>query len=149
VRKAAAPNQGQQRTLGAISGLALAKKSAKGGPRFGDPAVAFGPDGAAHFACIHVTGGKRSVEIVSSRDGGKTWEAPMTLPATAPFETIKVGGEPVKIGKLAVRKLVDLSKHDYKLEPNVTITPDNKWVVFRSNMHGRTHVYAAEVTKSK
>jgi oligogalacturonide lyase len=68
--------------------------------------------------------------------------------ADTPFETIKIGGEPVKIGKLAVRKLVDLSKHDYRLEPNVTITPDNKWVVFRSNIHGRAHVYAVEVTKS-
>jgi oligogalacturonide lyase len=47
-----------------------------------------------------------------------------------------------------MRKLVDLSKHDYELEPNVTITPDNKWVVFRSNMHGPTHVYAVEVAKS-
>jgi oligogalacturonide lyase len=70
-------------------------------------------------------------------------------PADTPFKTIKVGGEPVKVGKLTVRKLVDLSKHDYRLEPNVTITPDNKWVVFRSNMHGQTHVYAVEVTKSK
>jgi oligogalacturonide lyase len=70
-------------------------------------------------------------------------------PADAPFETLKVGGEPVRIGKLVVRKLVDLSKHDYRLEPNVTITPDNKWVVFRSNMHGRTHVYAVEVARAK
>jgi oligogalacturonide lyase len=70
-------------------------------------------------------------------------------PTTDPGAIIKVDGKPVKIGKLAVRKLVDLSKHDYALEPNVTITPDNRWVVFRSNMHGRTHVYAVEVTKGK
>jgi oligogalacturonide lyase len=42
-----------------------------------------------------------------------------------------------------------MSKHNYRLEPNVTITPDGKWVVFRSNMHGPTHVYAAEVAKAK
>jgi oligogalacturonide lyase len=66
-------------------------------------------------------------------------------PTDAPPETITVGGGPVKVGKLTVRRLVDLSKHDYALEPNVTITPDNKWVVFRSNMHGASHVYAAEV----
>ena len=66
-------------------------------------------------------------------------------PTDAPGETIKLGGEPVKVGKFAARRLVDLSKHNYALEPNVTITPDNKWVVFRSNMHGATHVYAAEV----
>ena len=70
-------------------------------------------------------------------------------PIDPPRETIKVAGEPVKIGKLAVEKLVDLSKHDYKLEPNVSITPDNQWVVFRSNLHGATHVYAAEVRKGK
>ena len=70
-------------------------------------------------------------------------------PTDAPSETLTVGGEVVKIGKLAVEKLVDLSKHDYRLEPNVTITPDNKWVVFRSNIHGPTHVYAVEVAKSR
>ncbi|HEV3142300.1 MAG TPA: oligogalacturonate lyase family protein [Gemmataceae bacterium] len=70
-------------------------------------------------------------------------------PADGPMETVKVGGEEVKIGKLTVEKLADLSKHDYSLEPNVTITPDNKWVVFRSNMHGAAHVYAVEVAKSK
>jgi oligogalacturonide lyase len=70
-------------------------------------------------------------------------------PTDAPFETLEVAGEPVKIGKLSIRKLVDLSKHDYALEPNATITPDNRWVVFRSNMHGPTHVYAAEVMKGQ
>jgi oligogalacturonide lyase len=70
-------------------------------------------------------------------------------PTDTPAESIKVGNETVKVGKLVVEKLVDLSKHDYRLEPNVTITPDNKWVVFRSNMHGPTHVYAVEVAKSK
>ncbi len=51
-------------------------------------------------------------------------------------------------GRLDVERLVDLSKHDYQLEPNVTFTPDNKWIVFRSNMHGASHVYAVEVTKT-
>jgi len=70
-------------------------------------------------------------------------------PVDTPPETITVGGEPVKIGKFAAEKLADLSKHDYSLEPNVTITPDNKWIVFRSNMHGATHTYAVEVAKAK
>jgi len=38
-----------------------------------------------------------------------------------------------------------MQQHDYRLEPNVTFTPDGKWVVFRSNMHGPVHVYAVEV----
>ncbi|HEX4951429.1 MAG TPA: oligogalacturonate lyase family protein [Blastocatellia bacterium] len=50
-------------------------------------------------------------------------------------------------GKLKAEKLVNLAKHDYRLEPNVTFTPDMKWIVFRSNMHGATHVYAVEVKK--
>ncbi len=49
--------------------------------------------------------------------------------------------------KLKAEKLVNLAKHDYKLEPNVTFTPDMKWLVFRSNMHGATHVYAVEVAR--
>jgi oligogalacturonide lyase len=51
-------------------------------------------------------------------------------------------------GKLRAEKLVDLSKHDYRLEPNVTFTPDGRWIVFRSNMHGRSHVYAVELQTS-
>jgi oligogalacturonide lyase len=50
-------------------------------------------------------------------------------------------------GKLEAEKLVDLSKHDYELEPNVMFTPDGKWIIFRSNMHGPTQVYAVEVKK--
>jgi oligogalacturonide lyase len=54
-----------------------------------------------------------------------------------------------KDGVLEAEKLVDLSRHDYRLEPNVTFTPDGRWIVFRSNMHASTHVYAVEVKKSK
>lgn len=50
-------------------------------------------------------------------------------------------------GKLEAEKLVDLSHHDYRLEPNVFFSPDGQWIVFRSNMHGATHVYAVSVSK--
>jgi len=43
---------------------------------------------------------------------------------------------------------VDLSNHDYRLEPNLTFTPDAKWIVFVSNMHGANHVYAVEVERN-
>ena len=56
--------------------------------------------------------------------------------------------ELIKTGWLQGERLVDLSKHNYDLEPNVTFTPDGKWVVFRSNMHGATHTYAVEVAKA-
>jgi oligogalacturonide lyase len=55
----------------------------------------------------------------------------------------------IEEGKFDVEKLVDLSRHNYRLEPNLRFTPDGKWIVFRSNMHGPTHVYAVEVAKAK
>jgi oligogalacturonide lyase len=55
----------------------------------------------------------------------------------------------IKTGVLKSERLVDLSKHNYTLEPNVMFTPDGEWIIFRSNMHGATHVYAVEVGKSK
>jgi oligogalacturonide lyase len=48
---------------------------------------------------------------------------------------------------LKAEKLVNLARHDYSLEPNVTFTPDMRWIVFRSNMFGPTHVFAVEVNK--
>ena len=56
---------------------------------------------------------------------------------------------PTADGKLAAERLVDLSKHDYQLEPNVTFTPDDKWIVFRSNMQGATHIYKVQVAKDE
>ena len=51
----------------------------------------------------------------------------------------------VKPGVLRATKLVNMAKHQYRLEPNVSFTPDQKWVVFRSNMFGPTYVFAVEV----
>jgi oligogalacturonide lyase len=53
----------------------------------------------------------------------------------------------IQPGVLRAEKLVNLTRHDYSLEPNVTFTPDGQWVVFRSNMLGATHVFAVEVNK--
>lgn len=52
-------------------------------------------------------------------------------------------------GKFKSERLVNLAKHDYSLEPNATFTPDGKWIVFRSNMLGPTHIYAVEIAKVK
>jgi len=54
----------------------------------------------------------------------------------------------VKPGIFRAEKLVNLAKHDYRLEPNVTFTPDQKWIIFRSNMLGPTHVFAVELKKA-
>ncbi len=45
-------------------------------------------------------------------------------------------------------RLVNMKNHDYRLEPNVTFSPDMKWIVFRSNMLGPTHVFAVEIAKA-
>jgi len=56
--------------------------------------------------------------------------------------------ELIRVGVFKAEKLVNLAKHNYTLEPNVTFTPDMKWIVFRSNMLGPTHVFAVEIAKA-
>jgi len=53
----------------------------------------------------------------------------------------------IQPGVFHAEKLVNLAKHNYTLEPNVTFTPDMKWIVFRSNMFGPTQVFAVEIAK--
>ena len=48
---------------------------------------------------------------------------------------------------LQSERLVNMAKHDYKLEPNVSFTPDQKMIIFRSNMFGPTYVFGVEVGK--
>ncbi len=55
----------------------------------------------------------------------------------------------IRPGVLRSEKLVNMSKHQYRLEPNVRFSPDAKWVMFRSNMFGQTYVFAVEVAKAK
>jgi oligogalacturonide lyase len=57
-------------------------------------------------------------------------------------------GDLIDTGFFQAERLVNMSKHDYRLEPNVTFSPDMQWVVFRSNMLGPVHVYAVEIAKS-
>jgi oligogalacturonide lyase len=55
----------------------------------------------------------------------------------------------VQPGVLRAEKLVNMAKHNYRLEPNVSFTPDSKWVVFRSNILGDTYAFAVEVAKAQ
>ena len=54
----------------------------------------------------------------------------------------------VEPGVFHAERLVNMAKHNYRLEPNVSFTPDQKWVIFRSNMFGPTYVFAVEVAKA-
>ncbi len=51
-------------------------------------------------------------------------------------------------GVLHAEKLVNMARHNYRLEPNVSFTPDQKRIVFRSNMFGPTYVFAVDVAKA-
>ncbi|MEP6900206.1 MAG: oligogalacturonate lyase family protein [Actinomycetota bacterium] len=55
----------------------------------------------------------------------------------------------IKTGFFRSERLVNMSKHNYQLEPNMSFTPDGQWVVFRSNMFGPTQVFAVEIKKAK
>jgi oligogalacturonide lyase len=48
---------------------------------------------------------------------------------------------------LRVEKLVNMQHHQYRLEPNVHFSPDEKWIIFRANFEGTENVYAVEVRK--
>jgi oligogalacturonide lyase len=55
-------------------------------------------------------------------------------------------------GTVTREKLVNMSKHNYVtgkggIEPNVSITPDKKWVIFTCNSYGGNQVYAVEIAK--
>ena len=51
--------------------------------------------------------------------------------------------------KFKSEKLVNMKKHQYKLEPNVHFSPDNKWIIFRANFEGTENVYAVEIMSSE
>jgi oligogalacturonide lyase len=65
-----------------------------------------------------------------------------------------LGTNLVKTGNLQSEKLVNMSKtalhaaHNYRLEPNPAFTPDEKYVIFRSNIFGPDYAFAVEVAKA-
>jgi oligogalacturonide lyase len=59
-----------------------------------------------------------------------------------------LGEHLIKGGYLESEKLVNMAKHNYRLEPNPSFTPDQKFIVFRSNMFGPDYAFAVEVAKA-
>jgi Oligogalacturonate lyase/WD40-like Beta Propeller Repeat len=55
----------------------------------------------------------------------------------------------IHVGFFKAERLVNLANHNYRLEPNVHFTPDGKWIVFRSNRFGPTHVFEVQIAKAK
>jgi oligogalacturonide lyase len=83
-------------------------------------------------------------QVARARDGQWIYLFRPELIPNRGFEDKKF----VQPGVLRAERLVNMSKHQYRLEPNVSFTPDQKWVVFRSNMFGPTYVFAVEVAKA-
>jgi oligogalacturonide lyase len=55
----------------------------------------------------------------------------------------------IQPGVLEPEKLVDMSRQDYRLEPNARFTPDAKWLIFRANIQGDPAIYAVEVARAR
>jgi oligogalacturonide lyase len=55
----------------------------------------------------------------------------------------------VQTGVFTAERLINMSRQDYTLEPNVNFSPDGKWIVFRGNMFGPSYVFAVEVAKAQ
>ncbi len=55
----------------------------------------------------------------------------------------------IHTGVFQAEKLVNMSLHDYALEPNAMFSPDLKWLIFRSNRSGANQVYAVELEKTR
>ena len=51
-------------------------------------------------------------------------------------------------GVLQSEHLVNMSQHNYRLEPNVRFSPDKSLVLFTSNMFGPSYVFAVETQKT-
>ncbi|HUZ96884.1 MAG TPA: oligogalacturonate lyase family protein [Edaphobacter sp.] len=51
-------------------------------------------------------------------------------------------------GVFHAEHLVNMSHHNYRLEPNVRFSPDKKMVIFTSNMFGDSYVFGVEVAKA-
>jgi oligogalacturonide lyase len=54
----------------------------------------------------------------------------------------------IRTGVFNSEKLVNMSKHNYALEPNAMFSPDMKWLIFRSNMSGANQAYAVELQRA-
>ena len=50
---------------------------------------------------------------------------------------------------LQSERIVDMSNHDYDLEPNIHFSPEGKLIIFRANFEGSSQVYAVDISKKK
>jgi oligogalacturonide lyase len=84
-------------------------------------------------------------QVARAKDGQWIY---LFRPELVPLRGVEADPALVRPGVLRAERLVNMAKHNYRLEPNVSFTPDRKWVVFRSNMFGDTYVFAVEVARA-
>ena len=96
----------------------------------------------------HFSGDGGDAEMVAHAPDGKYLYrfTPRDIPDVAGIHADNAA-DLVAPGTFEAEKIVDMRRHDYRLEPNITFTPDGQWMVFRSNMDGSNQVYAVKVTK--
>jgi oligogalacturonide lyase len=59
-----------------------------------------------------------------------------------------LGANLIRGGTFEVEKLCNMSKQNYALEPNAFFSPDQKLIIFASNMFGPTYIFGVEVAKA-
>ena len=95
----------------------------------------FSSDGGDDKMVAHAPDGKWlwlfTPELITDRSGGNV-------------DTSKL----IKAGVFHSEKLVNMSQHDYALEPNAMFSPDMKCLIFRSNRSGTNQVYAVELERA-
>jgi oligogalacturonide lyase len=84
-----------------------------------------------------------------------------SAPVMAGGKLLSSGRDLIDVGYFKAERLVDMSHHNYSktsgVEPNLTFTPDGKWIIFAGNFHTNpgngaraiTHTYAVEIAKAK
>ena len=96
----------------------------------------------------HFSGDGGDSEMVAHAPDGKYLYlfTPKDIPDVAGIHADNAA-DLVAPGTFDAEKIVDMARHDYRLEPNITFTPDGAWMIFRSNMDGSNQVYAVRVKK--
>jgi oligogalacturonide lyase len=89
--------------------------------------------------------GGDSGQVTQAPDG--TWIELYHLEALSRHEGFNTP-DLIQPGVLRSEHLVNMANHNYKLEPNERFSPDDKEIIFTSNMFGPSYVFAVEVEKA-
>lgn len=81
-------------------------------------------------------GGSSTKSVAHDPDGQWIYRFAYPDPATVPADSV---------ARFTTERLVNLKNHDYALEPNIHLSPDGKWCIFRANFEGHDNVYAVEL----